>query len=439
MNIDIRAVDAWFLARKPVIVSRSQIASIFFGVGMCLLLLEALFFDYFSDLANSSFTTRRIIGFHLFLSELWFIFLGNVLLFLAVGSRNFLVPKHLLIESRPIFLVLGVYSVWFVYGSLAGNSWALQEFREMVFAALSLPPVLFFGAHLNARQAIGKFIIPTVIMLLALSAFGLHNSALIVGTLPVAYFTLKLLYKNAWAVVGLAFASLPFLFKFAKPMIALFAFCAAASFVLAAYLNPKSVNWILSRFKLRIVAIGLSILLALLATLALINAWTDGAIEQIVRWYFLKERFAVSGETIYGDLSGGRFAIWRAALESWVERPFIGYGLGAEVNAYASGWITKVQYHNYLIQALHNTGLIGFVLIIGGWSVWLSRSLRKVLYVRGIDEKIMLASMLVYVLGILFYGLYGHSLSYPPNAQLFWLCIGFLTVVRSPFRHGVQR
>ena len=213
MNISLREIDTWFLARRAVLITSSSIASIFFGIGILLILAEALFFEYFAELANSSFTTRRIIGFHLFLSELWFIFIGNVLLFLMIGNRNFVIPRHLVIASRPVFLVLGVYSLWFVYGSLAGNIWALQEFREMVFTALSLPPILYFASLLSARQAFEKFIIPGALLLLALSIFGPPNAALILATFFVSYFALKLLYKSYWAIVGLGLASLPFPFQ----------------------------------------------------------------------------------------------------------------------------------------------------------------------------------------------------------------------------------
>jgi len=183
---------------------------------------------------------------------------------------------------------------------------------------------------------------------------------------------------------------------------------------------------------------GLSILLAILTVIAIINVWSGGLVEEIIRWYFLKERLTASGETTYADISGGRFAIWRAAVESWTEHPLVGYGLGAEVEAYSKGWVTKVQFHSYLIQAMHNTGLIGLLLIIGGWSVWSLRSLKKVFLVQNIDDKMVLGSMLVFVFGIFFYGLYGHSLSYPPIALFFWLCVGFLSVVRCPVQNRVK-
>jgi len=438
VSIDLRAMNDLLLAQRPVPVSYSVIASIFFGVGVSLVIAEAMFFEYFQAMANSSFTTRHVIGFHLFPSEIWFIFLGNLLLFLAIANKSFEFPTYLVIESRPVFLVLGVYSLWFVYGSLAGNSWALQEFREMVFTALSLPPILYFASLLSARSVFEKFVLPGSLLLLVLAVFDTPNTALIVSTFFVSYLTLTLLYKNAWAIVGLGLVSLPFLLKFAKPMIVLFAFCVTASFLLAGYLNPKSVNWILSKFKMRIVFIALSIFLGLVAVVAIINAWTGGAIEEIIRFYFLKERLTAAGQTVYADVSGGRFAIWRSALESWTQRPFVGFGLGSEVEAYSTGWVTKVQFHSYVIQALHHTGLIGLLLIAGGWITWLLRTTRKVFAVRDVNEKIVLGAMLVYVFGIFFYGLYGHSLTYPPSTQFFWLCVGFLCALRRPVHYRVR-
>jgi O-antigen ligase len=429
MNFDLRAADAWFIARQAIPLPYPKIASAFFGIGMLLIIAESMFFDYFSAFAHSGFTTRRIIGYHLFFSELWFIFFGNALLFLLIGNRRFLIPRDLVVEGRPVYLVLGVYTSWFVYGSVAGNTWALQEFREMVFTAFSLPPIMYFASMLTARQALEKFIVPGTLLFLAASLYQVEAPAFLMGSFFAGYFLLVLLFRTYWAIIGLAIASVPFLLRFPKPMIVLFAFCVAASFLLAGYLNQTSVNWVFSKFKIKIAFIGLSMLLTLMAAVFVINVWSGGAIEEIIRWFFLKERLTSSGETYYGDVSGGRIAIWRAALESWAQRPFVGHGLGADVEAYSSGWVTKVQFHNYVVQCLHNTGIIGLLLIAGGWSVWLLRSIKKVYFVHDIHEKIVLGSILIYVFGIFFFGLYGHSLSHPPTTQFFWLCVGILSAL----------
>ncbi len=427
MSTLLRKLDESMYVRRPVVVPIGSIAPVFFVIGIGLIVVEAMFFETAASAAHSPFSTRRFIGYHLFLSEIWFIFIGNLLLFLSIGNRSFRIRKSIFTDVRAVLLTLGVYTVWFVYGALAGNSWALQEFREMAFAALSLPPVLYFGSQLKSYKVVERFVIPATLLLLLVALLGAHNASLLASTFLVAYFTLKLLYGSNWAIVGLALVSLPFLFKFAKPMIVLFGFTVGLTFILAGYFNPRSLNWILSRFKLRVAAIGVALLLAMIAAIAAINFITDGLIESIFRYFFLKERISTSG-TIYGDVSGGRFAIWSAAIEAWSQRPLLGHGLGAEVEAYSTGWATKAQFHNYLVQALHNTGIVGFTLIVGGWFLWLRKSLGKIKRCKSDRDRTLLGSMLIFVLGVLFFGLYGHSFTYPPSTLLFWLFVGLLSV-----------
>lgn len=430
MNVDFRQIDDWFVIHKPVDLSYTSIASAFFGIGMVLILTEAVFYEYFSDLANSSFTTRNVIGFHLFPSEIWFIFFGNALLFLIIGSDRFRISTAPFRDVGPIFLVLGVYSLWFVYGSQAGNSWALREFREMVFTALSLPPILFFGYRINPRRVVRKFIVPGTVAVLAASVISVENTALMLATFFVSYYVLRLLFGNVWSLAWFGLVSLAFLLKFSKPMIVLFVFCVGLSFLLASYLNPKSINWILSKFKIRVVLIGLAILGILAAGAYALNWYLGGLIEQVIRVYFLKERLGSGGGVVMGDLTGGRMAMWKAAIESWLNRPLLGHGLGAEIEAYSKGWVTATQFHNYTIQALHNTGLVGLALIASGWTTWLFRTFRKVSSVADLDDRIVMGSMLAYVCGLLFFGMYGHAFSYSPSTQFFWICVGLLCVPR---------
>jgi O-antigen ligase len=410
-------------------LSISSLASGFLGAGLALVLLETLYFQEVAALAKSSYGPRAIIGFHLFFSEIWFIVVGNALVVLLLVKQNFRFHRELTRNSSPIALIFTVYTVWFVYGSLAGNDWALQEFREMVFNALCLPPVLYFAARADLVSIFRKFVFLGLPVVVVASLFAAHNSVLMAATFIVAYFTFRLLYGSRIAIAGLAFSILPFFVRFEKPTIALLGFTLFITSVLAGHLNPTSRNWILSRFKLRIVAIALALVLAVWLLATIVNSLTGGLIEEAIRFHFLKIRLTTAGEIQQGDLSGGRLAIWTAALADWQSKPFLGHGLGASVNAFSAGWVTKVQYHNYLIQALHNTGLIGATLIVGAWILWLRRAIRRVHRLTDPGIKLILACMLVYILNLLFYGLYGHSLSFPPTAQLFWVCVGVLCVV----------
>lgn len=411
-------------------VSVSSLASAFLGTGLALILLEILFFREVAALAHSSYGPRAIIGFHLFFSEIWFIFVGNALLALLLVKQDFRFDRSLIENSGPIALVVAVYATWFVYGSLAGNDWALQEFREMVFNALCLPPVLYFAARSDPTSIFRKFIFVGLAVVVVASLFAAHNSVLMVASFIVAYFAFRLLYANKAATVGLTVAMLPFFVRFEKPMIALLAFTLLVTSVLAGHLNPASRNWILSKFKFKIVGIALALLVSALLLAVVVNSLTGGLIEEVIRFKFLKITLSSAGEIQLGDMTGGRIAIWTAALLDWQNKPLFGHGLGASVKAFSSGWVTKVQYHNYLVQALHNTGLVGTTLIVGTWVLWLRRALRHVYQATDAGTKLILACLLVYVLNILFYGLYGHSLSFPPTAQLFWVCVGVLCVVK---------
>lgn len=426
MNVHVATAPE---TRLPVSVS--ALASAFLGTGLALVLLEVLFFREVAALAHSSYGPRAIIGFHLFFSEIWFIFAGNALLALLLVRQDFRFERALVRNSTPVALIFGVYAIWFVYGSIVGNDWALEEFREMVFNALCLPPVLFLAARTDPASIFRKFIFAALPLLVVASVFAAHSSVLMVATVGVAYFTFRLLYANKAATAGLILSILPFFVHFTKPMIALLMFTLLVTSVLAGHLNPTSRNWILSKFKLKIVGIALALLVAAFLLAIVVNSLTSGLIEEIIRFHFLKIRLNSAGELQQGDLSGGRFAIWTAAWLDWQDKPLFGHGLGASVKAFSAGWVTKVQYHNYLVQALHNTGLVGTVLIVGAWTVWLRRILRHVGDVTATGPKLILACLLVYVINVLFYGLYGHSLSFPPTAQLFWVCVGVLCVVRA--------
>lgn len=424
--------------RAPLSLSLSTVANGFFSVGLVLIVVDAFLFQQILALATTPFSTRAFFGFHLYPSEIWFLFIGNGVTLLLLGRDRLVIPRYLVENAIPLFVVLGVYSIWFVYGFLLGNGAALQEFREMVFSALALPAILYLAPHASARLLFQRLFVPicvavapiAVVASRAGSGFAVHNSVLVISAFAAGYYFFRLLNGSRMALFGLAVISAAFLIKFSKPMVALLLAVYAITFLLSGRVNPDSVRWVLSRFKLRMVNITLFILGLVALMLVGINLYYDGLIEMGIRYLVLKERFTAVGEVQYGDVTGGRFAIWKAALVGWTERPWLGHGLGSTVAAYGTGWLTKTQFHNYILQALHNTGTVGVLLMVSAWFVWFRRTLGAIGSIADARARALPATMLIYVFGLFVYGLYGHSLSYPPSAQLFWLCIGFLSVYR---------
>lgn len=433
MSVAAPTRGASSIGRNRVTVPMSTASTAFLSIGLALILIDSVFFPQVAGFATSGFSVRSIIGYYLFPSEIWFMVLGNALVALYLMAHGLKVNRRITLRVAPVLVILVVYCAWFEYGVAAGNAKAIDEFREMAFNAAGLPSILLFARFANIKRVFEIFVVAMLVMFVLLSLTALDNTALTIATFTVSYFVFRLLYRRKHAVPWLLLSLFPFVFKFSKPMLALVLFTVAVSFALAAHLNPMSRNWILSKFKLRIAGVALLILIVLVLLALLINYLYSGAIELAIRYYFLKERVSALGEIRFGDLSGGRLAIWQAAIQSWLQRPIIGYGLGAPVEAYASGWTIKTQFHNYLVQGLHNCGLVGFGVIFGGWFVWLRKSLRIIYSITEMEHKIVLAALFAYVLGVFFYGLYGHPLSLPPNAQLFWLAIGVLSVTRDPY------
>lgn len=306
----------------------------------------------------------------------------------------------------------------------------------MVFAAIGLPPILYLARYTDIRRLFERAMPIGVLAAFAGSSatvagtgYAIHNSVLMIVTIAVAYYFMRLLSGRALALIGLGLVTLAYLLKFAKPVLALFLFILAATFVLTGNLNRASVAWILSRFKIKMVLITLSVLVAIVLSAIAIDIYTDGMLQAAIRFYIFKERLTAAGDVQYGDMAGGRFAIWSAALASWTDRPWFGHGLGASVEGLATGWFVKTQFHNYPVQLLHNTGLVGASIVVGAVSIWLRRVFVRIAAIDDPDARAVPASLYIFVLGMGFFGLYGHSLTYPPSTLLFWMCVGFLCVL----------
>jgi len=71
----------------------------------------------------------------------------------------------------------------------------------------------------------------------------------------------------------------------------------------------------------------------------------------------------------------GRFQIWRSALKLWSDRPFFGYGLGSYPVLAPLDQSVKlatehgyfIQAHNDYVQVLFETGLLGFLVVLGAF------------------------------------------------------------------------
>ncbi len=405
-----------------------------------LVIVDSVFFSFVHGLAHSRYGLRSIIGFHLFFSEIWFILFGNIIFALHIHKQGKISEANA--NVAPIFIVLFVVWLSFLWGLLNSNVFALRDFREIAFGALGLPAILCFAPYCDLNTVVRRLALLCIPIAIIWSPFAIyehlmfaddpdwvtHNSFAIIMIFPFCYFLFHFLAgRRGYGFIALLIA-FAIVARFSKVTLALLLFCSFTTILLSKWLNRKL---IFKRLNRHVISALLWMIVLLSVLLLLVNVYSDGAIERQIRQHFLKERVASSGEIFRGDLSGGRFAIWTAAMSKWMDRPLFGHGAGAVLRVYSTGWIEKWQFHNYFFQQLHNTGAFGIVLIVGGWLFWWRRALLQLRSVENYRTKIALGCMAVFALTIMFYGFFGHPLSFPPVAQFFWVGIGFLCVSKS--------
>ena len=433
-------------------VSAPILARLFLGGGLLVILFESFFFDFCADLAHSKYWIRAFLGVNFFPTEVWFIFAGNLLMVCFVARNSFRFPAFVIRDGVGIYAFVGFIFVWYVYGVVQGNDFALECFREFGFTAFSIPPILYFAPHVPLISLFKRFSNVGVIAILLWCPITLysrllsggqetvlsHNSFIMVASFFIPYFFFSSVFISRWNLIGVVVALMPFVAGFAKPMLGILFMSFVGVMGIAGYVTENAGRKDLTSTRMKLILGSCVLGVFFCICLVGVNFLSGNRIVEIVRTTFLKERLKDSGEVFYGDLSGGRMAIWAAALESWEEKPILGHGLGAIVRAFSSGWVEKWQYHNYFFQILNSMGLMGTVFICAILVMWFHRILRRLAFVEEIQQKIVFASMIVFVLNILFFGLYGHSLSYPPSSQMFWLCVGFLSVLSRTTAEQIQ-
>lgn len=416
-------------------LSDTHVPTVFFKVGFILILLELLFETAYHSLAFTPFTTRRFIGVHLWPSQMWFLFLGTAIAVVNLAKNRFTLNRRIFMNAMPMFVVLGVYTIWTFYGIARGNAAAIDLFREMVFAGLSLPAVVYLAQFVKVRDLFDNFIKWCLIIypLAGLNAFifriipfgpSIQLGFLMLSCFVYSYFLFKAI-KNSWYLVPALIMLIPSLLLFSKPIIALMFALPPAIAIISTLITRKQLKYSISRRSLKLLLITVILLVISLVGVWYLNILLDGRIEFLIRMNFLKERIDESGSVYSGDLSGGRMIIWGNALKIWQENWIFGAGMGTAVRIRNE---TLAQIHNYPLQALMDTGLLGFSLLLVSWWTWYKRVFRTLSTYQWEKEKTIYASLLAYIVAFFIYGLYGLPMIYLGAAHFFWICVALLTV-----------
>lgn len=415
-------------------VNTSSTVTVFFQIGLMFMLLEAFYQEEYHSLAFTPFTTRSIVGIHLWPTQIWFKFVGNALALAILFRNRFRLPALTLKNTALMFGVLGVYLVWFFYGMAVGNWGAPDLFREMLYPAVMLPGAMYLARFVDVRQLFVPLIYALAIFIpiFAINAFilkmiplapNVYPVLMFIGTLATAYFLFRSLTSVVWLLCVLGI-SLGAILVLNKPQLALIAgYLLIVPFVTLS-LTPSKVPWSINRNTVKFSILAMISVAILFISILLLDRLLDGRLTAAFLTKFVKVVVTDSGELMQGDVTGGRGIIWTNAIKSWKESPIIGNGLGTPVFHPQND---IAQLHNYPLQALNDTGLLGFGILAICWFFWFKGVIGRLRQIPWNHTKLVYASLLSFVLGCFFYGIYGLPMIEMTVAQLFWLSIAFLS------------
>lgn len=418
-------------------LNRISIATVLFKLGVLIVVFERVFEANYLALAFTPFSTRPIIGIHLWPSQIWFLLFGSLIAVTDLFKKQLRIDRYILKRSLPIFAVMGVYFLWTFYGIYLGNEAAIDLFREMLYAAFCFPAVLYMAQYVKVDEVFDRYFFITLLVFIFLGVnstfirlipfiYQPSNDVLLVSTFTYAYFLLLSVWKSVY-IIPAFLATLPILVNINKPMIALIGMLPLVIFYLIMATTRKKLKYSLNIRTLKITGVFVIMFSGIIMAGLYLNHLLDGQIEMIFRDTFIKQRVTDTGEIYFGDMSGGRFTLWTNAIELWKARPILGNGLGTAVPIRTE---TLAQIHNYYIQALMDTGLLGVSILTISWVVWY----RRVTVVLRSSEwnylKIIYTALLTFVAGNFVFAIYGLPLTYLGAAHFFWVAIALLTVLK---------
>lgn len=424
-------------------LNKTSIATVLFKLGVLIIVLEGVFEANYLALAFTPFSTRPYIGIHLWPSQIWFLIFGSLLAITDLFHRKLRIDRFILKRSTPIFAVLTVYFLWTFYGIYLGNEAAIDSFREMLYAAFCFPAVLYMAQYVKVDEIFDKYFFITLVVFIFIGINSTFirilpfieqpsNNVLMVSSFTYAYFLLLAVWKSVY-IIPAFLATLPILVNINKPMIALIGMLPLVIFFLVMVCTRKKLKYSLNIRSLKITGVFVIMFSGFILAALYLNHILNGQIEMIFRDTFIKQRVSDTGQIYFGDISGGRFTLWTNAIELWKSRPLLGNGLGTAVPIRTE---TLAQIHNYYIQALMDTGLLGTGILALSWIVWFRRVTATLRSSDWNYTKIIYTALLTFVAGNFVFAIYGLPLIYLGAAHFFWVSIALLTVLREEHLHA---
>jgi O-antigen ligase len=344
--------------------------------------------------------------------------------------------------SKGVFgfvLIWILYSLAAAYGGFMHNPAWHQDFRNVILPSIVVPWAVALTHQVRMEVVMSRIIKLSLPFAIANMVRGLlffaHGGRTAVAELMSsgswqADFNLLLPYLMAFSqnIVGnkgskisVAILAIGILAPLHKQTLAIFVFANLFLLFMAIYNGKGNVK--LSRTLLTVVL--LVIFGAIFAKILL--SIGGGAAQD-----FLNERILKSGRRSELVSGSGRTAIWMDAITRWSRKPVFGEGLGAEylATSYTKG-LWWVPIHNYALQMLLQTGIVGFTIIFIVTFTWIARALRTIKYEPDPDVLWIRFGVNSYILALLATCLFGYYLAARCVTFMFWLLIAMETYYHS--------
>ncbi len=414
-------------------VTDISVPVMFIKIGLAIILAENVLHDLFHALAFTPFTTRSIIGVHLWPSQIWFIFIGNAIAAAMLFKHNFKIPERFR-HGLPIIVVLTVYTLWTGYGIIRGNDAATGLFREMVMEGLAFPGFLYMTYYVKIEDIFPFFLKVCVVVYTMLAVYHLFLMSIFpipdmrVGLLlfagyPFAYYLHKSI-RNVGYLIPSFLMFMPAVVIVSKPLIVYMLMIPVVLAFVLTTITKKQLKYSINTSTIKLIFVALLILVGIIFVGWYINEISNGRVMRLISDNFLKIRATKSGELYMGDLSGGRTTIWANAFKIWQENKLFGNGLGTAVPIRGE---TIAHIHNYTLQALMDTGLVGFSILFVAWFTWFKHIFRNLKLIPWDDKKNLYSSYLTFIIGYFIYAIFGLPLFFSASAYFFWMGVAFLT------------
>jgi O-antigen ligase len=390
---------------------------------------------------------RAIFGFMIlrgFPSEYYFCTIGLAIgLVAVVRSRR---TWHVPLMGKGLLLVwVLVFGGGAFYGRLRGNDWWEADLRAALQCMIILPWASVLVQNVNLGVVFKRFMwaaVPLAIVngLMGIAFVGRLSGASSNGTL----------WTDGW--VGNYILILVFLLAFARsithdrqgilPMsIVVFGICAGLG-------KPSLVTLFIGMTIIALLALWLgrtnnSVRLQKMMSSGMVLLFVGSGVAILVCSIdkdsvisFLRRRFLKVDSN--ADLSTGRLEMWQECLKIWSEQPLLGSGLGLKLRT--PGATTKsLAIHNYAVQTLMQTGIIGFTGVAAVVILWLRRALKSLRIEPDPEMLWVRLGLISFMCTMLVAMMYGDVIFSTTVAFVIWFAIVFETYAHSRLLCGPSR